>query len=217
MKPFDLPGQFGLLEQSALLINECQRGLLEAEHSVLPAITEHAAARQIVPKIAALAGAFRVRGLPVIYINVEHRADFAGVSINNPAVAYIRHKKGLVEGSQQVEVVADLSPQTADHIVRRYSGMTAFYGNQLESLLHNLDCKCLVLAGVSTNAAVPGMMLGGLDRGYQIIIPEDAIAGSGQEAHDAIIKHMLSPLATMTTSASLISALNPPDLHQQTD
>jgi len=201
MKAFDLLGQ------SALLINECQRGLLEAEHSVLPAITEHATARQIVPKIAALAAAFRERGLPVIYINVEHRADFAGVSINNPAVAYIRHKNGLVEGSPQVEVVADLTPHASDHIVRRYSGMTAFYGNQLESLLHNLNCKCLVLAGVSTNAAIPGMLLGGLDRGYQVIIPEDAIAGSSQEAHHAILHHMLAPLATITNGSELSRSL----------
>ena len=198
---------FDLLAQSALLINECQRGLLEAEHSVLPAITQHAKQRQIVPKIAALAAAFRERGLPVIYINVEHRADFAGVSINNPAVAYIRQKNGLVEGSPQVDVVADLAPQASDHIVRRYSGMTAFYGNQLESLLHNLNCKCLVLAGVSTNAAIPGMLLGGLDRGYQVIIPENAIIDASQEAHDAILHHMLAPLATITNSTELTHLL----------
>lgn len=193
--------------RSALLINECQRGLLEAEHSVLPAITAHASERQIVPRIAALAEAFRRAGMPVIYINVEHRPDFAGVSINNPAVAYIRHRNGLVEGSPQVEVVEALRPHISDHIVRRYSGMTAFYGNHLESLLHNLGCNNLVLAGVSTNAAVPGMMLGGLDRGYRIIIPEDAIAGSDQQAHEAIVTHMLAPLATISSSEALIEAL----------
>ncbi|AKH68685.1 nicotinamidase-like amidase [Spongiibacter sp. IMCC21906] len=200
-----------LLDQSALLINECQRGLLEAEHSVLPGITSHANTRQIVPRIAALAAAFREQGLPVIYINVEHRVDFAGVSINNPAVAYIHHKKGLLEGSPQVDIVDGLAPQPTDHIVRRYSGMTAFYGNHLESLLHNLQRKCLVLAGVSTNAAIPGMLLGGLDRGYHIVIPEDAIAGSSQQAHDAIVEHMLTPLATLTTSKQVITALTKAD------
>lgn len=193
--------------RSALLINECQRGLLEPEHSVLPAITRHAAQRQIVPRIAALADAFRRHHMPVIYINVEHRPDFAGVSLNNPAVAYIRKRGGLVEGSPQVEIVGALRPQNSDHIVRRYSGMTAFYGNHLESLLHNLGCTNLILAGVSTNAAVPGMMLGGLDRGYRIVIPEDAIAGSDQATHDAIVTYMLSPLATMTTADTVIESL----------
>lgn len=191
----------------ALLVNECQRGLLEPEHALFPGITEQARSRDIVPRIAALADAFRAKRLPVIFIHVSHRADFSGVAINNPAVAYVRAVNGLAEGSAQVEPVPALAPQAQDHRVVRHSGMTVFYGNHLDSLLRNLRVNTLVLAGVSTNAAVPGMVLGGLDRGFSVVVPEDCIAGADAESHEALLKHLVKPLAQVCDSDKVEAAL----------
>ena len=123
----------------ALLVNECQRGLVEPEHALFPGIAEQAQARGIVARIALLATAFRASGQPVVFIHVSHRPDFPGVAVNNPAVAYVRRVGGLCEGSVQV--------------------------------------RTLVLAGVSTNAAIPGMLLGGLDRGFQCVVADVFRAG----------------------------------------
>lgn len=191
----------------ALLINECQRGLLEKDLALFPGIQQQAEARGIVAPLARLASAFRAKGFPVIHIHVSHRADFAGVSINNPAVAYVRKVGGLVEGSPQAQAIPALAPQASDHIVYRHSGMTVFYGNHLDSLLRNLGVRTLVAAGVSTNAAVPGMVLGGLDRGFSVVVPEDCIAGASAESHDALLTHLIKPLATVTDSEALLQGL----------
>lgn len=192
----------------ALLINECQRGLLDKPVALFKGIADQAEQRAIVPRIALLAAAFRKFHQPVVFINVSHRQDFSGVAVNNPAVAYVKSQKGLCEGSIQVEPVKELSPQKEDHLVYRHSGMTAFYGNHLESLLHNLNVRTLVLAGVSTNVAIPGMLLGGLDRGYQIIVPEDCIAGASEDSHNALLLHLISPLASIVKSDELIAELH---------
>jgi nicotinamidase-related amidase len=194
--------------RAALLINECQRGLLEPEHAVFPGICEQAAARGIVPRIVALAAAFRAANQPVIFVHVVHRADYAGVSINNPAVSAVVRMGALREGSLQVEPVPELQPEPGDHVVRRYSGMTVFYGNHLDSTLRNLEIRTIVPVGVSTNVAVPGMVLGALDRGFQVVLPEDCIAGTSQAAHEAIVQHQLRPLVTLTQSSDMISLLD---------
>lgn len=191
----------------ALLVNECQRGLLDREHALFPGIAQEAADRGIVPRIARLAGFFRRNGLPVVFIHVRHRRDFAGVAINNPAVAYVQRVGGLVEESVQVEPVPELAPREKDHLVIRHSGMTVFYGNNLDSLLRNLQIRTLVLAGVSTNVAIPGMVLGGLDRGFSIVVPEDCIAGADPESHEALVQHLIHPLAQVCHSDDVAHSL----------
>jgi nicotinamidase-related amidase len=191
----------------ALLVNECQRGLVEPEHALFPGIAQQAQARGILPRIVRLAEAFRAGGQPVIFIHVSHRPDFAGVAVNNPAVAYVRRVGGLCEGSVQVEPVPELAPHPSDHRVLRHSGMTVFYGNHLDSLLRNLQVRTLVLAGVSTNAAIPGMLLGGLDRGFQCVVPEDCIAGADPVSHDALMTHLIRPLAQVGCCDEVIAAL----------
>jgi nicotinamidase-related amidase len=195
------------IDAAALLVNECQRGLLDPAHTLLPMVAEQARARGIVPRIARLADAFRMAHRPVFFIHHVHRPDFAGVCINNPAVAAVVQQRGLCEGSVQVDAIPELAPRAEDHVVRRYSGMTVFYGNHLDSTLRNLGVRTLVAAGVSTNVAIPGIVLGGLDRGFHLIVAEDCIAGTSAEAHDAIVRHQLRPLARVVNSDEIVAAL----------
>lgn len=194
-------------DKAALLINECQLGLLDSRYAVFPTLCAQAAERGIVAKIAGLAAAFRQAKMPVIFINMEHRADYAGVSINHPAVAHVVKIGGLREGTPSVDVVPELAPQSSDHVIRRYSGMTAFYGNHLDQLLRNLNITTVVPAGVSTDVAVPGMVLGALDRGFRVVLAEDCIAGTSADVHDFMVKRIFTSLATITSSEELIANL----------
>ena len=114
---------------------------------------------------------------------------------------------GLVDGSAQVEALPELTPKDTDHLVIRHSGMTVFHGNHLDSLLRNLQVQTLVLAGVSTNVAIPGMILGGLDRGFSIVVPEDCVAGADQESHNALMTHLVRPLAQVCNSDDVADML----------
>lgn len=65
-----------------------------------------------------------------------------------------------------------------------------------------------MLCGVSTNIGIPGSALAGVNRGYQVIVPEDCTAGAWPEAHDFQITHTLPLMATVTTSAELLDAMS---------
>jgi nicotinamidase-related amidase len=117
---------------------------------------------------------------------------------------------GLREGYPDTEVVPDLAPRESDHVVRRYTGMTAFYGNHLDQLLRVLKVDTVVPAGVSTDVAVPGMVFGALDRGLKVILAEDCVAGTCQEVHDVMVGRIFQPLARITTAEALAAALPAP-------
>lgn len=190
----------------ALLINECQRGLIEREHGVFPALYEQALERGIAAKIAALAQAFRANHFPVIFLHAIHRADYAGVPMNNALAVHVKKMGALREGTPQVEPAAGLEPLPQDFVVRRDFGMAAFYCTNIDALLRNLGIQTVVLAGVSTNLAIPGITIACVDRAFQVVIPEDCTAGSSLEIHEFVVRQLLPPLATITTSAAVIES-----------
>src|SRR3546814_4081598 len=59
----------------ALIVNECQLGVIDARYTGFPGLAEQVEARGIVQRIARLAEAFRSRGLPVIHRSEEHTSE----------------------------------------------------------------------------------------------------------------------------------------------
>lgn len=193
--------------RAALLINECQRGLIEGEHAVFPALSDQAMSRGVAPKIAILASAFRSRQLPVIFLHAIHRTDYAGVPMNNALAARVKKLGALREGTVQVEPATGLEPLQSDFVVRRDFGMAAFYCTNIDALLRNLGVQTVVLAGVSTNLAIPGITIACVDRAFQVVIPEDCTAGSTLDIHNFVLTQLLPPLAAITTSAAVIESI----------
>ena len=73
----------GGLRAAALVISECQAGILDLAASTTPGLAARAAECGIVDRIAELAMAFREAGLPVVHCHIEHRPDMAGVRRNS--------------------------------------------------------------------------------------------------------------------------------------
>ena len=72
----------------------------------------------------------------------------------------------------------------------------------------DMGVETLVLTGVSTNVAITGLTMAGVEFGYHVVIPEDCIAGADREAHRVIVEHQLRMLATITTRDEVIAAIS---------
>src|ERR1700733_6089107 len=84
---------------AALVIGECQAGILDPAASVTPALAAQAAERGIVARIAELAGASRPAGLPVVPRHIAPRPDLAGVSPNSLLGALTIKNRTLIAGT----------------------------------------------------------------------------------------------------------------------
>jgi nicotinamidase-related amidase len=192
----------------ALLISECQRGILDPTLTSLPALATQAAERGILPRIAQLAEAFRPRRLPVLHIHIGHRPDFAGCAVTSPLMGASRKAGKMVAGTPDAEPMPDVMPVDSDIVCSRRSGLAMWYGTDLDAMLRNERVDTLVMVGVSTNVALFGGSLGGVDRGYEVVIAEDCTAGGSVETHEFMIANSLPLLATMTNADAVIESLS---------
>jgi len=187
----------------ALVISECQQGILDPERSVTPALARQAAGRGIVPRIARLAEAFRAAGLPVVHCHIAHRPDLAGLRRNSLLNALAIKRRSMIEGTPDILAPPELTPADGDHVSLRTTGLTAFYGTDLDAVLRLRDVETLVVTGVSTNVAVPGLALEAVNRGYHVRIPDDCVAGTSPEEHEFMMRGLLSAVARITDSETV--------------
>ena len=86
----------------------------------------------------------------------------------------------------------------------RIGGLSPVNGTDVPTLLRNLGAKTVVIAGVSTNVAIPNATLDCVNFGFNVVIPRDAITGYPVDYTDVIIKNTLSLVAKITTTDELV-------------
>src|SRR3546814_14090876 len=74
-------------QKVALLINECQRGIVEPALSFIPGLPDEVERRGMIPNIARLLAHFRARQLPVFHLPFVFRPDLADVVVNSMLLA----------------------------------------------------------------------------------------------------------------------------------
>ncbi|MCU1602980.1 MAG: hypothetical protein JWO22_3689 [Frankiales bacterium] len=193
-------------QKPALLISECQRGIVEGPGG----LAEQVAARGVLDRIAVLAQDFRARGLPVIHSTIVTRADGVGLAATCLLTGVLRKSGQVQQGTEGAAICDEVAPQPEDVVLERMAGISPFHATELERLLGSLGVPTVVITGVSTNIAVPAACVEAVNRGLFAIVPEDAVAGAWPEAHDFQVQHTLPLLATVTTTAELRAVL--PDL-----
>lgn len=194
-------------QRAALLISECQRGVIESGMTDFEGLAEQVASRDVVPKTAALAGAFRAASLPVFHLHVAHSSDYADLPKTSVIVSRSIRNKRMRDGSPEVDAVAGLTPQAGDIVHCRRFSLLAFNGTDLDAQLRHRGIQTLVLAGVSTNIAINGLALSGSDLGYQVVVAEDCTAGASEETHRFMVSNALPLYAALADSNAVARGL----------
>lgn len=197
-------------EKPALVMMECQVAMIGEDAAAQGrGLAVHAVERGMVDRVAELVAEFRAQQLPVVHCMFLPRRDFAGTSINSPLFArWYKNRSLEPDGTPDDNPVHPrLAPAGADFVLVRHHGLEAFHDTELDAVLRNQRVETVVLCGVSTNIGIPGTALGGLNRGYQVVVPEDGTAGAWPEAHRFQVDHTLPLLATVTTAAEVLAAL----------
>lgn len=197
-------------QRAALLISECQRGVIEAGLSPFPGLVEQAEARGIVGKIALLADAFRAAGLPVFHLHVVHRPGYRELPITSVIMRMSAKNGRMLAGSADAEAVPALPVQAGDNLHARAYSLIGFHGTELDQTLRNMGVQTVVLAGVSSNVAVNGLALCASDLGYQVVVAEDCVAGVSAETHAFMMREALPLYSTLATGAAVAQAVTAP-------
>ena len=196
--PLELP------RTTALLVMECQKGVLDPSGR-FGLLGKRAEEKGMVAAIARILAACRETERPVVHCLAHTRADGRGRSRNAPL--FRGSSEGLPIGSERAEPMDLLRPEAADFVVARLHGVSPFQGTELDAILRNLGTTTVIATGVSTNVAITGLVIEAVNRGYEVVIPTDAVAGVPAEYEEMQLRYTLRSLARLTTADAVAAAL----------
>jgi nicotinamidase-related amidase len=141
-------------------------------------------ASKIISSIRDLVYVARKEGIPIFYCNDEHVEDDPELEIWGP------HAMKGTEGSK---VISELEPDQHDYIVpKRFYG--SFDSTNLDTLLkesyEGRGVTTLIITGIHTHICIKHTSYGAFIRGYNIIIPEDAVNAFTREHHESGLSYI---------------------------
>ena len=173
---------------AALILIDLQKGIV-----ALP--LAHPAAG-IVANAAALAHAFRKRGLPVVLVNVIAAAP--GRTDMGP--------RNLALPDRWADLVPELDQQPTDLLISKQR-VGAFLGTGLHDLLQQRGITQLFLAGIATGSGVESTARSAYDLGYHVVLITDACTDRSLETHNYCIEKVFPKLAETTSTEELVALL----------
>lgn len=191
---------------TAMVISECQNGMTNPAHATNALLAEQVAKRDTITNIAHLAAECRVLGVPVFHVTVQAATGYRCWAVNSVLTGVFR-RRPLVEGNVEVAIHPDLTPEPEDFVIARHRGITAFHGTELEHLLHNMGVTTVLMTGVSTNVAINGSCIDGVNRGFNMVVPQECVAGATDETHEFMLEKIIPLVATVASSAGVVAQL----------
>lgn len=217
--PLPLP-RFSLdLDHTALLIVDMQYGSADpgfgvARYKDHPAVAEYRRERMpvILSNIRRLLFFFREVKRPVIYLTIGYalpdRSDALGLlrQIDDDLKARGAPGPLVPFGSRENTIVESIAPQPGDLVINKTS-MSAFNSTAIDQILRNLGVTTLVVTGVSTECCVAATAHDAADRGYHVLLAEDACRAVTPYLHESSIVIFAAMFGRVATTDEALKEL----------
>jgi ureidoacrylate peracid hydrolase len=193
--------------KTALLMLHWQKDTADPASKIVGDLPRRLKAAHIVENTQAVLKASREKGIPVIYVNANHRPGYPEMNPRHfPLANHLVEAGVLVRGSWGAEVIDPLKPAAGDIIVDNYSS-SGFCNSDLDLILRNKGVTDLVLSGIATNWVVESTARDGANRGYFIYTLKDCCASITDEVHNWTLTNILPSLGAVLSSEEYIAAL----------
>ena len=188
---------------TAIVCMEMERGVV-GDLCLVPGLEDAVRESGIVNRCRALFEAARTAGIRVIHCTAAFRPDRVGSYRNMPTVnRFLENPDHLLAGAPTTQILPELhDPSDIESL--RYHGIAPFIGTSLDPTLRSLGARTVIAAGVSLNRGIMGISIEGVDHGYSVVVPRDAVAGYPAEYGAMVLKHSLDGLTTLTTVTELV-------------
>ena len=209
--PADIPRATGFTldpARSALIIQDMQNDVMaEGGAFAESGSPRHAREQNVVENIRRLAEHCRSRGVMVVHVHFEVEPGVPGLTLNAPLFEDLADANALVRGTWGAAPVEGLEPKPGDHVVTKMR-MSAWEGSSLETVLKAGGRDALIDTGAWTNMSIEHTARTGADKGYFMVVPEDACSTMNAEWHAASIGYALQNVAIVTRTDDVIAALD---------
>jgi nicotinamidase-related amidase len=188
-----------------LLINEMQASMIGGDQGV------GGAGARVLPNVVRLADAARASGVQVMHCVKVFRRD--SLARNRNVVMY-RQRGAIPTGPQAPDSrpvdrtypCPELGPDERDIVMQRLHGLGSVTDTGVVPVLRNLGITTVVVTGISLNIGIANAVMDLVNQSFEVVVPRDGVAGTPDDYGEQMIQHTIRFLATVTTTAELISA-----------
>lgn len=188
-------------DSTALMLIDMQKGYLSPSGGLVdylqnnhPALATYYLDRVkhlVIPNQIRLLEFFRRHNMPIIYItfasHLPNAADWLPLRRARDEEIEAEHGKKtavLHLGDDEANIISDLAPRPGELVINKVS-RGAFNSTGIEALLRNMGITGLVIGGVITNVCVETTARDAADRGFKVVLVDDACASYTTAADDA--------------------------------
>ncbi|MGF1554492.1 MAG: isochorismatase family protein [Paracoccaceae bacterium] len=195
----------------ALILQDLQNDVIsEGGAFAASGAPAHARAQGTVANAARLADACRRAGVLVIHVWFVCEPGHPALQRSAPLFEGLKAANALVRGTWGVAPVEGLAPEPGDLVVEKMS-MSAWETGRLEAYLKGAGRDVLINCGAWTNMSVEHTARTGADKGYRVVVPEDACSTMNADWHRASIDFAMGNVATVTDTDTVLATLLAPE------
>jgi len=110
-------------------------------------------------------------------------------------------------GDFEHEIIAELKPIRGELVIDKNSS-SPFNSTGIDQLLRNLGIETLIVTGMSTDMCVETTSRDAADRGYNVIILEDAVAAFAERHHEAALSGFARVFGKIWNTEDVLKALD---------
>lgn len=208
------------LDMAALVLVDMQRGYTDRDNrrgrwmaTNHPETHEYFFGRidAIIPNLTNLLEAFRSQGRPVVHVTFgsarADRRDMSSVA-HRSLPEWARNPEdleGFQVGGEEHRIVPELAPLPTEFEVNKTS-YSAFTSTPIDLILRSLGATQVVVGGWATNACVELTARDAADRGFEVLLVDDACAAFSEGAHRATIRSFGLFSGGVVSTSSVIDA-----------
>jgi gluconolactonase len=167
---------------------------------------EHAQAQDVVANLSRLIAACRARKVMVLHVWFLCEPGHPAVGRHAPLYRGLHEADAMVRGTWGAAPAAGLEPGPGDLVVEKMS-MSAWETSRLESCLRQGGRDTIISTGAWTNMSVEHTARTGADKGFRVVVPEDACSTMNADWHRASINYAMQNVADVTRVDAVIAAL----------
>ena len=163
--------------------------------------------RVTVPAIQRLQRAFRDSGMEVVHVKTQSLTQDG----RDRGPSAKRHGTHVRPGTRTADILDEIAPQ-GDEIVIAKTCSGAFNCTNIEYVLRNIGVSTLVLGGMVTGSCVELAARDAVDKGFFVVVAEDATASWSAEMQAQSIEDIRDRSAKIMTADEIIAKIAAPAL-----
>jgi nicotinamidase-related amidase len=210
--------------QTALLVIDVQRYFVEPDHpfaqaleKLVPGSTDGYFERvrdRVVPNTRRLLEAFRAAGRPVVFTGTgSHTEDGRELpqwlkEFDQLGLALLGTRIWPKVSDPSWQIDESVAPRPGEFVLHKTSS-GPLNSTRLDQTLHNLGVTSLVVAGLTTDVCVTQTARETADRGFRVVVAEDACTTLSEEMHAAALLAFSLAFGRVRKTGEVVSLMSP--------